>query len=181
MTGYWKRFNRFDEIAHAVTSIDEPHNMVHEGFMYEAGAYVTAVTNAANYDILLAVPAATFPHFREVRLHLGDTPGRVRMYEGVTTSDDGSAVTEFNRNRNSANTPGTVVTTAPTVSDTGTLLSDKLVPDVGGFLAAGGFEEAGFGEEWILQPSTKYLVRFTNSSGGSIAISWKLRWYEVDY
>ena len=36
-----------------------------------------------------------------------------------------------------------------------------------------------FGEEWILAPSTKYLFRITNNSGGILDLSYEFVWYEI--
>lgn len=171
-----------DAFAHALTTIDEPHRMVHDGFSFHATSRVVSLANAASHNILLAVPAGSFPHLRAMLVSLSDSPVDIESFEGTTTSADGTVITPFNRNRNSTNTPGVVLTHTPTISADGTQIHDRFVPDAGGQGSNDvGVVTPNLGEEWILAPSTKYLIRVTNNSGGAITISYEVLWYEIDY
>lgn len=171
----------FDTFAYAMTNIDEPHRMIHDGFMYSIEHSQGNVANGASLDILLSVPAVTFPHLRQIGVRVEDTPCTLFFYEDVETSNDGSSLSVYNRNRNSSNTPSTVATVGPTVSDTGTELEQRLLPTSGGFFSVAGVAAEGFSEEWVLKPDTKYLWRVTNNAGSAIDITVDILWYEIDY
>lgn len=171
--------DKFDRNSRAVTIIEEEHRLTHEGMVWHTSDRAQ-VANAASLDILFVTPAFTYPHLRKAILNLGDAPANICLYEGVTASADGTAAPVFNRNRNSANVPSTVVTTGPTVTDLGTMIHDRLVGDTGGMGSnQAGAESAGLGEEWILTPSTKYLLRVTNNSGAEITVNYEIMWYEI--
>jgi hypothetical protein len=177
-----ENLRKFDPYAHAVTVIAEPHRHVHDGFFHHATGRVAALANLADFEILLAVPAGVFPHFRADLFTLGDTPGDLNFYEGTTATDDGTVVPNFNRNRNSSRAAGMVITHTPTLTLDGTLLHTRLVPDVGGPGGnVGGAVSPDLGEEWILKPETNYLIRLTNNSGADIVVTYEIYWYELDY
>ncbi len=168
----------FDKVAYALTVIQEQHRMVHDGFMFHSSGQTADLANLGTYELLLDIPASTYPHIQKVMWHIEGAPGLIEVYEGTTTSSSGSAVTEHNTNRNSTNTADMVVTTEPTVTGDGTLIHERYIPTAGkdtGQIAGSLFEE------WVLKPSTKYLIRFTNNSGAICDLSWELLWYEVGY
>jgi len=172
-----------DAYAHAHTFIDVLHRMAHDGFVFHASGKVTGMIADNVDDFLLVTPALTFPHFQRLQITAGEGDIDLVVYEGVTTSADGAAVTINNTNRSSANTPSTVLTTAPTVTDVGTLIHTQWIPPSAtgvGQSPAGVVGETN-GEEWILKPSTKYLIRMTNNSGATIAYRYEMLWYEIGY
>lgn len=171
--------DKFDNNSRAVAVIESEHRQTHLGMVWHSSDR-DSIANGASLDLLLTPPAFSFPHLRKAVFNLGDGPCDILAYEGVTTSDDGTAAPVFNRNRNSANTPNTVLTTGPTVTDLGTLIHDRYVGDTGGQGSHQvGSVSAGLGEEWILQPEVKYLIRITNNSGGDIIVNYEMMWYEI--
>jgi hypothetical protein len=173
---------KFDQFAHALTVIQEQHRVSHDGFMYHASGKVLALGNGATQDFLMAVPAGTFPHLQRFSLNTGRGDIDVLVYEATTTSADGSANGEMNVNRNSSNTPDNVLTLGPTVTGVGTLIHTNWIPPTGsGVGSAAGVLDVQLGEEWILKPSTKYLFRVTNESGGAIDLRYEFVWYELNY
>jgi len=171
----------FDLYANAYTVIQEPHRMSHDGFVFHSSGKNTGLANAATADFLMSVPAGVYPHVQRVRLDLEDGDVDLAMYEGVTTSADGGVITPFNTNRNSSNTSGAILTGTPTVTDLGTLFHRHWIPPTatGVGAKAGIMDINAFGEEWLLAPSTKYLFRITNNSGGTIDYRWEFVWYEI--
>jgi hypothetical protein len=178
-----EELRKFDPFAHAVTVIQEQHRMGHDGFMFHSSGKVTGMIDANVDDFLLAVPAATFPHLQRIRFTFGAGDIDLQSYEGTTTSADGAAQSVLNTNRNSANTPDTVLTIGPTVSTPGTLVHTAWAAPTatGTGLSAEGAGAVEAGEEWVLTPSTKYLFRITNNSGATIDYRWEFLWYEVGY
>jgi hypothetical protein len=171
-----------DSYVHAHTMIGEVHRMVHDGFAYHATGRVAALANAASLEVLFSVPADTFPHLNAALITMSDSPCDMEAFEGTTTSADGTAVTVFNRNRNSTNTAAMTMFTGPTITADGTQIHDRYIPDQGGVgTNNAGAVSPGLGEEWVLKPSTKYLLRFTNNSGGAITVAFEFLWYEIGY
>jgi hypothetical protein len=172
----------WDPFTHSLTMIGEKHRMIHDGFSYHCTDRAVSLANGADLDILLDNPAGNFPHINGILFSMGDSPCDLVSYEGVTTSASGTLAARFNRNRNSTNESAMLAYVGPTVTDLGLQVHDRFIPDAGG---AGsndvGVISPNFGEEWILKPATKYLVRLTNNSGGAITVGMEMLWYEVAY
>lgn len=175
--------NVYDEISDAITVISEPHKLIHDGFVYKAWHKFTAVADAGNADMLLSVPADIFPHLHDVRVVVGAGDCDVRVYEGTTTSSDGTAVTPRSLNRNgTVDTPDLDVFHTPTVTGVGTEIRNAWVPPTAtgvGQSNSGAVEDPDY--EIVLKPSTKYLLRVTNNSGGAIDIHTQIYFYEIGY
>lgn len=172
----------WDAYSHSLTTIGEKHRMIHDGFSFHCTSRTASLANLANLDILLDCPAGCFPHINGVLFSIEDSPIDIVTYEGTTTSSNGTAVPRFNRNRNSSNTSSMIAYSGPTVTGTGTQIHDRYVPPAGGVGSNDvGVVAPNFGEEWVLQPSTKYLVRLTNNSGAAITVAMEMLWYEIGY
>ena len=172
----------YDFETQAFSVEDTTHRMNHEGFMHHASGKVTGMLDAGVHDFLISVGASP-AHLQNTDFSFGRGDIDVQIYEGTTTSADGSALSLFNTNRNSSKTPLTAVYTGPTVSAAGTLIHTAWIPPTatGTGLSANGFVQGGTGEEWELQPSTKYLVRLTNNSGATIDFRHEWLFYEIDF
>ncbi len=173
----------FDGYAHAVSTISVEHRLIHDGMLFSGVDRFTGLANAASRDYLLKVPAATYPHLREVEWSLSDGPCDVYIYEGTTVSADGTEVPVGNNNRNSTNAALLGVYHSPTITDIGTAFpGPRYIPAAGapGNQSAGSLTSS-LGEEWILKPSTNYLLRVTNNSGGAIDGSLYGIFYELSY
>ena len=172
----------FDPLVHAKTTIQNQHRMAHEGFMYHASGKQTGLANAASASFLLAVPAGIYPHIQRVELNLEAGDVDMVMRENVVTSADGGAISVLNVNRNSALTASAVVTGSPTITTPGDIFHTLWVPPTGtGIGTQEGVLDVNQGEEWILEPSTKYSFTITNNSGAAIDYSYEFVWYEVGY
>jgi hypothetical protein len=170
--------------AHALTTIDEMHRMGHDGFVYHASGKVTGMIADNVDDFLIVSAAGNFPHFQRLRFNFERGDIDIQVYEGTTVTDDGVEITAFNTNRNSSNTPAMKLYSGPTVSAAGTLVHTSwIVPtptDVGQDKSVGIVGETN-GEEWLLAPSTNYMVRITNNSGATLAYAYEALWYEIGY
>lgn len=179
-----ERQRAMDPYVHASTTIEALHRMTHDGFVFHASGKVTGMIDDNVDDFLISVPAGTFPHFQRFRMFMGRGDVDVLVYEGTTTSADGGAITTNNTNRTSTNTPGVDLFSAPTVTDVGTLVHTSWLPPTSagqGQSGATGISGETNGEEWVLAPSTKYLIRITNLSGATIDYAYEMLWYEVGY
>ena len=162
-----------DETVDAIKTIDYPHSEIHEGnaFLY---CEVTDFSNGAVRDILIVTPNTTkWAHM--VLDVVSELEADLKIYEAPTASNNGTAVTEFNRNRNSATVNTTVITHTPTIAggSEGTLICQK---HWGSGKANGG--ESRNLTELVLKQNTKYLLRVTNATTSANQIEIDLNWYE---
>lgn len=160
-----------DSSTNAVNTIDYAHHEIHSGSSFTAD-YTVELANGATIDILVVTPNTTkWAHMEYILMC--ELESEIKIYEGVTTSNDGTGLTEFNRNRNSATAATTLVSYTPTVSDVGTLIRTK---HQGAGKTVGG--ETRDLSEIILKQNTKYLYRITNATSSVNWISFILSWYE---
>lgn len=180
---YEEEEHKFAPDIPAVTVMPHLHRVGHDGFLFHSSGKVTGMIAANVDDYLLVTPAALEVNFSRLRLATERGDIDIQLYEGTTTSADGSAETVMNTNRGSTITPTAVLTSAPTVSGVGTLVHTGWIPPtaVGVGQSSEGITTDTSGEEWILAPSTKYLIRITNNSGATIDYRWEILWYEPDY
>jgi hypothetical protein len=172
----------FDEYARALTVINEEHRMNHDGMMFHATYRWSAVANSGNADWLLRTVASNYPHIVKALVTCADTPMDIKTYQSPTVSASGTAITSYTTNFNSSNTPDLLLYHTPTITDVGTLVHDRLVPSQGtGVGTDHGFIIPGSNEEWILAPSSDYLFRVTNNTGGTSDIVIEMSWYEIGY
>jgi hypothetical protein len=164
-----------DETTGALLTIDTIHHEVHEGEMYHAEYSVASVANDASLDLLVTVGLKEAHSVFEV---LASGLVQVYLYEAPTASG-GTPLAIYNMKRASLNTALSTVTHTPTVSSTGSvvLVNGRLLPGgnspqtrVGGGVRTG--------TEWLLAPSTKYLIRITNKSGAAVIINSSVEFYE---
>jgi len=165
---------RIDASTHSLQTIDYAHHEIHAGSHFKAGLQDQSMATSDTLDLLFVTPDTTkWAHWTMTAQATGEVT--VSLYEGATTSSDGTAVTIWNRNRNSSNTPTVTVTHTPTVTSVGTKMTEK-------WIGSEGFKEDISGEhrgdsEFILKQNTKYLVRLTAVSDG-IKAAVGGDWYE---
>ena len=173
----------YDPFAKALTVTDSMHRAAHDGFVYHTSGKVLAMIADEVDDFLIDVPAFTFPHFQRFRVIVGRGDIDMVVYEDTLTSNDGTDVGCQNTNRNADCVSGSTIYSSPTITDVGTLIHTAWIPPTSagqGVSGATGIAGETNGEEWILKPSTKYLIRMTNNSGATIDYSYEILWYELD-
>ena len=152
-------------------TIDYAHQMIHDGNHYVA-FHNAPLASGGKYQLLINTP--TISNGKIVHIIIG-TRGSVEsnivLTESPTISNVGSAHTVINRNRNSSNTAGTIVTLAPTITGLGTVLLKSHF----------GSHQTG-GEDWSvnefnLLPGAFYLVNATSEAANN-DLSVTLDFYE---
>ncbi len=162
-----------DRIAKALITIDTVHGRVHEGVVFTASSSIFNILAGGVIDMLTRVPVDVTAHVK-----LGGYVGAnssVELYEGTSTSNPGTAVTTFNRNRTSTTTAEMLVFHTPTITDLGTKLWTEFIP--GGATGNTGAGSDVSQTEWILDEGD-YLTRLTNISPTTAPASLQLFWYE---
>jgi hypothetical protein len=164
-----------DPVVGAMVQIDTAHEAIHLGkYFNHGGTY--SVANGATYDHLLRTPAVggKFIHLRLFTFSSTSAPLFVDFREAPTNTALGSLQTCYNFNRNFSNAT-LLVYHQPTITALGTKLNGDIVA---GTKQSGG-NDASSGTEWVLLQGTDYLLRVTNSSGGSADIGFSMEWYEL--
>lgn len=165
-----------DQPAVPITSsyfpvIDFGHSKIHAGTHYFC-EHVNSVTgDGTNLDLLMVTGSA---QCHLVYTFVTNDEFTLAVYEGTTTSANGTARAVYNNNRNSANTPTAARYDGPTITSLGTMISASLLSSshlVGG--------SANRDNEIILKPNTKYLFRVTKSNEATDQVGTSMSWYEV--
>lgn len=165
-----------DSVTDAIVTVDQIHHMIHRGRMFEGSALSLSVADTANLDVLIVTGASEC----HIRCQLNATGNsRLRMYHDAAYSAAGNAITVANRKIGSSTVNLAVLTSGPTITDVGDLMSDNLLP--GGTL--GGNRTVGSSlqtfEEFVLPASSTCLCRATNIAGTAIAMAFDFAFYEV--
>jgi hypothetical protein len=166
-----------DDENKALVTIDSVHRAIHEGVCYRAGFVSVALASSASALLRLTVGANKDAHVLfEVTAPLAAS---VEIREGDTFSAPGSALTEINLNRESANTPEVIAREDPTVNVAGLVLAATAIP-AGRNLNVGGGQSASNREELILAKSTEYTIEVTNDGVSAADFTLSAVWYERD-
>lgn len=162
----------------ALITIPYTVEQTHDGRFFFTNFYVAALASGANLDMLVVTGATTVPHIA-VMCDIG-AAATLSVYEGVTTSSDGTPLTAFNANRQSTKITTASVTQTPTVTGTGTaLLLNHYIPGgTTGNSIGGSSSDFARVTELLLKTSTKYLFRMTNLGAGATGASMQLGWFE---
>lgn len=162
------------------TLVTIPYNtqQTHSGRFFFTNYYVAALASGAAIDLLVVTGSGTTPHIA-VMADLG-AAGTLSIYEGVTTSADGTGLAAFNANRQSTKIATAVVTHTPTVTNTGItlLLNHYIAGGTTGNSVGGSSTDFARITELVLKTSTKYLFRVTNLGAGAVGASMQLGWFE---
>lgn len=157
-----------DLVNLALVAMDEIHNNIHRGIMYSTSNVANDVANNNSEEILIATSGIA--HAR-VTLSVS-AQCSVAFYEDAVVSASGTRLAAINRNRASSDVSTKVASfRAPTIVSDGTPLYSGLA------MHAPGAHPSLF-EEWILASNTSYLLRVTNTSGGTADLAIELDYYE---
>lgn len=152
----------------AQQSIDFARFKMHKGsrfFVRESNA----VTGSGSRIYVITTPdTTTWGHLQRLYVNLAGA-GSVTLTEEISTSADGTAMTEVNRNRNSTATAALVVTHTPTSPTGGTALYAHT------YAAAAEFDAI---EGLILKQNTKYQLTVTDVSTSENRINVLIDWVE---
>ena len=158
-----------DKNTGALVTIDYAHHEIHDGDMFKT-TYNADKSMGDNLDILIVTPnTRVYPH---IAWEIGnESEAQMYVYEGTTTSSNGTAVTVTNKDRNSLKTSGVLAFHTPTFGSVGTeIFNWHSGSGKGG--GSGNREET----EAILKQNTKYLYRVNAVAAGWVAV--RLTWYD---
>ncbi|GAF98214.1 unnamed protein product, partial [marine sediment metagenome] len=145
-----------DELSGGDVCISHEEHAVHEEDGFYAQIIDTTLASGATLIMLVTVPDST----PQVHAKFGFNTAKeatLMIYENPDISSVGGAVTEWNRDRNSAVAATVVVTEKPAITANGTLMQSRLVGSGG---KVGG--EMRNEVEWLLKTDEQYLIILTS-------------------
>jgi hypothetical protein len=155
--------------SRCMPTVDIDHFFTHAGANFQ-NSDTDTVGDLEFKDFLMITPAEEI-HLINFHFTSSQANAEIVLYEEPTTSDNGDPLTLFNKKRTSVNTADTLLYEDPTVSAVGEQLEHDLI--VGGKQSGGNsFSETG--DEWVIKPSTKYLIRYNNKSNQDDLMDWKI-------
>ena len=156
-------------------TITAPHYMIHEGKSFIASYAWDNVAHLSTAKLRIIVGANKALHATISVVAQGNA--EFRIYEGTTYTDNGTAVTIYDKNRTTANTSDALCYHTPTVNTSGPVIYHSFVPGGTKQRAVGSVRTNG--EEWIFKKSTDYMLMLANESGDNMDASIEIEFYEV--
>ena len=151
--------------------VDLREQLAMQGHLFLVGRRSVDQPAASTTEFLIKVSTSAL----YVSIEVAAEPGSnfwIELYEGPTTTADGTATTPRNMNRTSDETLLTTCHAGPTVTANGTFLFNCVCTgDRGG----GGTHHTGL---WVLAASTNYLLRITNAGAAAADCGYSLQMHE---
>ena len=162
-TGSNFRYARLDALTRGLLSITHEENDIHEGKSFHAIHNFGSINTSAIKYLLISTPnSTTLAHAKFYASVTGKAT--LELFENPTVSAAGTALTEFNRYRDSvAAAATTVITHTPTRSADGTLLD--IVVGTSASIAVGGGQYP-----WILKANEEYLLKITSLADNNTVV-----------
>lgn len=170
----------FDRLTGSPKAMAADHAYIHDGRLYET-FYKATLTAANTFNIGFLTAASKYVHYRPSAVSSSGDLVTIYLYESAVVYSASSTLSSYNHNRNVTAAATAIVKVASTVSAAGTLISQSFI---GGGTGVGGAKsgaERGDVNEWVLQPSTQYVIKVNNGSAASNTIQVNILWYEEDH
>lgn len=168
--------NRFHPVAAGslIPTIDTVHKKIHDGKSFAATHSVVVGTGTA-VTVLISTPASNNIHFAA---SVESDKGITWTFSEAPNASGGTALVEYNCNRNSTTTSGSVLTHTVTYVSAGSIFETHSIGTSGGPTSISG----GLGnvrKEYILIPSTLYLIRAV-AGAATTTVNINLDYYLVE-
>lgn len=164
--------DQVEETTNSVKTITYSHAALHAGEHYYIKGTEEIIKDSAKEILIVTPDTASWAHMT-IGVETLDSTIIIELFEGTTTSADGSEITANNRNRNVSDNNSTVIYDTPTITADGTLLHTIRLGS--GKTTGGGARDS---EEIILKQNTKYLLRITEPNVANTHVNWNFDWYE---
>ena len=157
-----------------VTPIE--HNLVSDGVVFSCFYSYLLVASATSKWLHVKVPATHKCHIRW--RFMSEAKIDYYIYEHPTLTADGTALTEFDMNRETANASNVEVFHTPTITAVGTMIDNGMIGTSGFLFDSGGSVSPM--EDWLFKPSESYLIGANNNDAGAKDIVIQLIWWEEE-
>jgi len=162
-----------DSITNTLQTIDYAHHEVHGGSSFYYKDWYALLKNGTKEFLLVTPDTAEYAHF-SYSIESVTSTVVAEIFEGATTSSDGTLEPARNRNRNVADDNTTLLYEDPTLLTDGTEIKGQILG--AGRNSAGGLSRDD--QEIVLKRNTKYLIRITEQNIDATSINIDLNWYE---
>jgi hypothetical protein len=166
-----------DQFSGAMGAIDLEHLMVHAGRYFGVSDLDTSVDIASPKEWLFVTPDDDEREFHIKFLVVPSAAAIVELFEGATTSADGTPLSVVNHRRTSDYESELSAYADPTITDDGDRIGIGGAGSVGGPINVGA--QLGNAVEFDLKPNTAYLLRATVGANGE-TVSMASGHYEFD-
>ena len=173
-----------DPLVNSIPTTDTFHHLGHEGKVFIHSDRHDAIADAANFDVLIRIPAGDADRQVHMRFNYigkantGTLDVDIILYKDTIVSADGSAETIMSTNDAVVKSTGVLMFSGPTITNVGT--QKALTFMVGEKKSASSKEQAV--PEWVMAPNgasaRNYLIRATNNSGGTVDLVNALFFYD---
>lgn len=159
------------------SQLDIAHQKIHEGNHFDIHIVRTGINIVSPKDILFIPPVTASIPSNTIEIHMifsvtSNTGATIELFEGTTVTNNGTVIDIINHNRRSSLTSLCDVFEGPTVSGTGTII---FISRSGTATSAGNLTIRRDEDEYVLHPSTNYLLRITplaDNTDMSIVLDW---------
>lgn len=167
----------YDSVSGAPYWLDVAHYEIHYGGMFHAEFVDDSVADDGTVDVLLRTGDTADHAIFEVAV---GGQSSVQMFEAPEVGAAGTEISSLNMNRLVTRTAETLLYHTPTITATGAMTMVNRIIPAGATAQTRVGGQSSKGVEWVLAPSTDYLLRITNTSGGAVPVSVMFEWYEGD-
>jgi hypothetical protein len=166
---------RLDSVSTGLVTITDDQRKMNDANHYFIKTFVETTGASSTSEFMFTTPnTSTRIHAKALIASSGDYV--IEIFEGTTTSADGTPVTRFNNDRDSSNTSELLAFGAPTVTADGTLMWATRIGSGSPVGSAGVSSE--FSYKIIAKTNTKYLFRVTKQDTGDGYVDFDFFWFE---
>lgn len=154
------------DIVASMPTTELDHYLIHMGVSFLHSDEHTVASGGGTFEFIIQTDADTEVHLAHIHVTSTQGAGKLQLFRGVTSDDLGTPEEMLNKNHLSDKT------SVLSCGHTPTNVSVAAVPKpletwlVTGGKHSGGETSAGH-DEYVLAQNEKYLLRFTNNSGGT--------------
>jgi len=170
----WKIYRQdIDQKTFSQCTLDILHHEIHEGDHYET-TYIETVGASTAVTCMITAPGTSETH---IVFDVESSNSGTFTWSEAPNATAGSAITAYGNNRIASTTVETVVVSGITYTSAGSILKNVLLGgSTRGNRSVGGSQSGR--REWILNNSTKYLIRFV-ADNASTKVVMNTAFYEV--
>lgn len=167
-----ERMLRLDPVTHSLETIDHTHSQENKGDHYFVKSWMD-IDGAGTIVRLMFITPNTLKRIHAQAHIAGEAEFTIEIYEGITTSNDGTPVPRFNNDRDSANISGLLPFSGPNVTDEGTLLWATKVGS-----GKNASVSPGLNYKIIAKRNSKYMFKITKVATSSHWLDFDFWWHE---
>jgi len=150
------------------------HQRVINSTMWMCSYRKIDLADSTSFHIHIKVGAAKNMHLNYNVFVEGKS--QIYLTEDPTLTNDGTELTEYNMNRETATTATGTIYRDPAVTLVGTIIETSEVGALGHFTAAGGQMDSG--AYWLLKKGESYIIWVYNNSGAVSDVVVQMMWHE---